>query len=247
MSVAGASAGVPRFTAGASAGAPRVMGPGLTVGMPEAEVVDRLNGWGIARDGALQDLTEEVVRTQAVVASTFEQARAALLGIVEAFRNEAETMCQHSIYEATQSVSRLEFVVSEARGRFDLQEARFTQGLGELDRRRQAFETWAQAEPARVAAFVQAAPAPTAAAQQRMATSPGGTVTFYPSPGPADGANVPPPLAACGFTTPPQRQPTQPDAAWSTWAAGRQGQTPPQQPQRQQPQFDAWAGAAAAP
>ncbi len=241
-SAASASGALATMRAGASAGAPRVMGPGLVVGMPEAEVVERLNGWGIARDGALQDLTEEVVRTQAVVASTFEQARAALLGIVEAFRNEAETMRQHSIYEATQSVSRLEYVVSEARDRFDLQEARFTRDLGELGLRQQAFEAWAQAEPARVAAFVQAAPAPTAAAQQRMATSPGGTVTFYPSPGPAGGANVPPPLAACGFTTPPQRQPTQPDAAWSAWAAGRQGQPPPPPP----PQFDAWAGAAAA-
>ncbi len=223
------------FARGASASAPRGMGPGLVAGMTEAETIERLNAWGSALDGDVRDLGGNLAQTQAVVGTTFEQARATLMGIVDAFRTEAEAMRQHGIYEATQNVSRLEFVVSEARGRFDLQEARFTQGLGDLSLRQQAFEAWAQAEPARVAAFVQAAPAP-AAAQGRAAASPGGTVSFYPSPGPAGGTHLPPAPEACGFTTPPQRPTTQPDAAWSAWAAGRQ----------QPPQFDAWAGAARA-
>ena len=151
---AGASAGALAVTgAGASAGGPRAMGPGLTIGMTETEVFDRLNGWGIARDGDLRDLADNLAQTQSVVSATFEQARAALLAIVVDFRTEAETMRLHSVHEATLSVGRLDFVVNEARGRFDLQEARLAQGLGELGQRQQAFETWAQAEPARVAAF----------------------------------------------------------------------------------------------
>ena len=106
---AGASASALAMTgmgAGASAGGPRTMGPGLVPGMPEAEVMDRLNGWGIARDGDLQDLADNLVQTQAVVNATFEQARATLLGIVDAFRTEAETMRQHSALEAAQGVAR---------------------------------------------------------------------------------------------------------------------------------------------
>ncbi len=55
------------FTAGASAGVPRILGPGLVVGMNEADVVDRLNAWGIARDGDLQDVTAEVAPHQPAV------------------------------------------------------------------------------------------------------------------------------------------------------------------------------------
>ncbi len=69
-------------------------------------------------------------------------------------------MRQHGQLEAQQSVARLEHVVAEARQRFDAQEVRFSHDLGELVRRQQAVEAWAQAEPTRVAAIVQAAPAP---------------------------------------------------------------------------------------
>ncbi len=182
------------------AGGTRTLGPGLVAGMPEAEIVDRLNGWGIARDSDMRDLTGDLVQTQAVVTAIFEQARATLMGIVVDFRGEAEALRQHSLYEASQSVGRLELVVNEARGRFDLQEARFTRDLGELHQRQQAFEVWVQAEPARVAAFVQAAPAPSAVLG-RTEMSPGGTVSFYPSPGPTGGAHIPPPLSACGSNT----------------------------------------------
>ncbi len=78
-------------------GAQRALGPGLVVGMPDAEIVDRLNAWGIARDGVLRDLADNLAQTQSVVQSTFEQARATLLNIVMDFRGEAETMRQHSI------------------------------------------------------------------------------------------------------------------------------------------------------
>ena len=83
------------------AGETRTMGPGLVLGMSEAEVFERLNGWGIARDGDLLDLKDNLVKTQAVVAATFDQARATLMGIVVDFRAEAEAMRQHSLYEAT--------------------------------------------------------------------------------------------------------------------------------------------------
>ena len=156
---AGASAST-LATTGRPAGETRTLGPGLAPGMSEAEVFERLNGWGIARDGDLLDLKANLVQTQAVVATTFDQARATLMGIVVDFRAEAETMRQHSLYEATQGLARLEHVVAEARHSFDAQEVRFSQDLGELVRRQQVVETWAQAEPARVAAVVQAAPAP---------------------------------------------------------------------------------------
>ncbi len=116
-------------------GAQRAMGPGLVVGMPDAEIVDRLNAWGIARDGVLRDLDGNLAQTQSVVQATFEQARATLLNIVMDFRGEAETMRQHSILEATSSLERLELVVTEARRRFDAQEADFARRLAHPGRR----------------------------------------------------------------------------------------------------------------
>ena len=210
-----------------------VLGPCLFVGMGEASMVERMNAWGATRDQELLDLRSNLVATQVVVSTTFDQAKATLLAIVVDFRTEAETMRQHGQYEATQSVARLEHVVAEARQRFDAQEVRFTQDLGELVRRQQAVEAWAQAEPTRVAAIVQAAPAP-----PWMQTSPGGTpLTFYPSPGPV-GPMLPPVP-----TTPPLRT-AQPAAtpAWDAWAAGRAAQNPA----AAAPMPDAWAASRAA-
>ncbi len=116
---AASAGGVPEMM---GPGAQRAMGPGLVVGMPDAEIVDRLNAWGIARDGVVRDLADNLAQTQSVVQSTFEQARATLLNIVMDFRGEAETMRQHSILEATSSLGRLEHGVMEARRRFDAQE-----------------------------------------------------------------------------------------------------------------------------
>ncbi len=146
-------------------GGTRTLGPGLVLGMSEAEVFERHNGWGIARDGELVDLRSSLANTQAVVSATFGEARATLLTIVGDFRLEAETMRQHSHYEAAQGLARLEHVIAEARQRFDAQDARFTQDLIELARR------------------ISAAPAPPGVQPQAMAfqavTSPGGTVSFY--------------------------------------------------------------------
>ncbi len=110
-------------------------------------MVEQINAWGIARDGDLLDLRSNLVATQTVVATTFDQARATLLTIVVDFRTEAETMRQHGQFEATQGLARLEHVVSEARQRFAAQEVRFSHDPGELVRRQQAVEAWAQAEP----------------------------------------------------------------------------------------------------
>ncbi len=157
--------------------------------------------------------------------------------IVGDFRLEAETMRQHSLYEATQGLARLEQVVAEARHRFDAQAARFAQDLGELARRQQAVEAWARAEPTRVAAIFQAAPA-SPHVQPQVVTSPGGTVRFFPG-GPVAGV-VLPPVPAAGFTTP--QRPEQTHDAWGAWAAGRGAS-----PQGQSPIPDAWAAAAFAP
>ena len=54
------------------AGETRTLGPGLVPGMSEAEVFERLNGWGIARDGDLLDLRSNLGDTQAIVATAFD-------------------------------------------------------------------------------------------------------------------------------------------------------------------------------
>ncbi len=189
--------------------------------MSDGEVFERLNAWGIARDGELVDLRSSLTNTQSVVGSAFTEARATIMTIVGDFRLEAETLRQHSLYEAHQGLGRLEHVVAEARLRFDAQDARHVQDLGELARR------------------IAAAPAPTMVQPQaqtfRAATSPGGTVSFYPG-GPVGGVELPPAAPTAGFTTPPRQ--TQPAAtpAFDAWAAYRGS-----------PPLDAWAAPAAAP
>ncbi len=140
------------------------------------------------------------------------------------YRAEAEALRQHGQFEAQQSLARLQLVVTEARARFDAQDTSFAQNLAELVRRQQALEDWARAEPARMAALVQAAPAP-----PRVTTSPGGTVTFYPSPA---APTTPPPRAAVAPVWDASPSPQAPGAtpAWDAWAAGRAAPPP-----------DAWA------
>ncbi len=194
---------------------------GLAAGMSDVEVFERLNAWGIARDGELVDLRSSLTNTQSVVGSAFTEARATIMTIVGDFRLEAETLRQHSLYEAHQGLARLEHVVTEARQRFDAQDARHVQDLGELARR------------------IAAAPAPATVQPQaqtfRAATSPGGTVSFYPG-GPVGGVELPPAAPTAGFSTPPRQ--TQPAAtpAFDAWAAYRGS-----------PPMDAWAAPAAAP
>jgi hypothetical protein len=210
--------------------------------MGEATMVDQLNAWGAARDQELIELRSTLAATQSAVQTAFDQAKEALFTIIADHRTEAATARQHVQYEAAQSVERLSLVVTEARARFDTQDVRFTDGLGELVRRQQALEAWARAEPARAAAAVQAS-APT---QPYVPTSPGGTpLTFYPSPGLGDQRLGPLPAVP---TTPPPAHATAratPQApAWDAWAAAR----PQQQPQPQPQQIpDPWAAAAAAP
>jgi hypothetical protein len=194
-----------------------VFGPCLFDEMSEPQLVAALNAWGSARDRESQQLRADLTATQLGVSGAFGQAQAAVQELVAAFRVEVATMRQTTLYEAEQSLARLEHVVSEARTRFGEQDARFAAGLGALDQRLQAADVWAQAEPARVAALlVSAAPAqttqapgwttPPTAGQQPDATSPGRLVV-----GPA-------------LATSP---------AWAAYAAGRsaQGAEPP----------DAWA------
>ena len=225
---------------GTTGGGGTHLGPGLAPGMGEAEAFGRLNAWGVARDGELVDLRASLASTQAAVGATFNEARGALMTIVNDFRMEAETMRNHGLYEATQNLERLNLVVSEARARFDAQDAGHTADLSELARR------IAAAAPAPQAAAFRAAPAPA------LVTSPGGTHRFYPG-GPADGVVVQV-VPAAGFTTPqrpaqqqqPQPTPTTTHDAWGPWAAGR-GAAPPIPVPFAQCVPDAWAAAAFAP
>ncbi len=210
-----------------------MLGPGLTLGMGEASLVAALNAWGTARDQDLLDRKADLSATQVGVSGAFSQAQETLQGIVSDFRNEAEAMRQLSQHEAAQSLARLELVVGEARSRFDLQDGRFAEGLSELARRLEAVDTWAQAEPQRVAAQVAAT----------VPTSPGGTplamTAFgwrHPAAPPQQQQQpLPQQLQPPGLAAPQPQQPpwTQPQLQ-PLW-------TPGAQPQQQQPYFDSKA------
>ncbi len=240
---AGSAAGLAIY-AGGGGGQQTHLGPGLVVGMTEVEVFERLNGWGVARDGELVDLRSSLTNTQTVVNATFAEARGTLMTIVNDFRLEAETMRNHSLYEATQNLARLDQVVGEARARFDAQDARVSQDLSDLAQRVAAQQRQVQQQPqqqqqppmqfaasqgAAAAPLFVAAPTPTAV------TSPGGTTRWYPG-GPAAGV-VMPPAPGAGYTTPPrsQQQQQQPQTpvfdAWASYRAG--AAAAPQQPQQQ--------------
>ena len=192
---AGASASTLAETGRTRQSGQAVFGPCLDVDMGEAALVAALNAWGSARDREALAL-----RAQAGVEAAFERAQAGvsatLVGIIEAFRTEAETMRQHAAYEAHQSLARPERVVSEAGARFGEQDARFAAGLGELAQRLQAADTWAQGETARVAAMMQAAPAPPPV----PSTPPAGRLVVGPtlvsSPAWRGAHAAPPPAAA---------------------------------------------------
>ena len=107
-------------------------GPMLEMHMGEAALVDALNAWGSAKDRDFLALRADLRATQVGVSGAFGQAQAAVQGIVDAFREEAHALRQTTFHEAQQSVSRLELVVTEARGKFDEQDARFTAALAHL-------------------------------------------------------------------------------------------------------------------
>jgi hypothetical protein len=201
-------------------GGPVVLGPDLWEDMGEAAFVDQLNAWGSSMHREVLALRTDLSATQVGVSGAFVQAQEAVRELVAQFRIEVLAMRQTTMYEAQQSLSRLEQVVEEARARFGEQDARFSSGLGEIAQRLQDADAWAQAEPARVAAIVHAAAPvtpPQRAAQPLGADSPGRLVM-----GPA--------LAASPAYAPLN--------AWAAYAAGRSssGPVPP----------DAWAAAAAA-
>jgi hypothetical protein len=135
-------------------------GPMLHMHMGEAALIDALNAWGSTKDREVSALRADLLATQVGVSGAFSQAQEAVQRIVDAFREEAHALRQTTFHEAQQSVARLELVVTQARGKFDEQDARFTAGLVQLAERLQAADSWAQAEPARVAALMQAAPVP---------------------------------------------------------------------------------------
>ncbi len=140
---------------GYAAGAGPTLGPRLSADMTTETVIAHLNEWGAARDQELIELRAGLGRTQAVTAEAFEQAKTTLFAIISDSQEAAEALRLSGQYEATQSVARLELVVAEARAAFGAQDLRFTAGLTEVAR---VVDTWAQAEPARVAAIVRATP-----------------------------------------------------------------------------------------
>jgi hypothetical protein len=240
-----APAGLTQTTGGQAA-----FGPCLREEMSAADTVAALNAWGSARDREAQALRADLMATQLGITGAFSQAQVVIVDLVAAFRVEVTAMRQATLFEAQQSLALLEQVVTEARTRFDEQDVRFTAGLSELAQRLQAADAWAQQEPTRVAALVQAAPAPAwhtapvpgtppngISPNPRIAMSPairGMLIERGASPAWANYASGPQRQqqgeAAADPSAQPQRQPTPPDA----WAAYRQQH--PQQPGPQQPQ-----------
>ena len=133
MDFAGGSAATLAMTGGATQqGEPAVLGPALHVDMGEPALVAALNAWGSGMHREVLALRADVGATQVSVSGAFVQAQEAVLELVTAFRIEVVAMRQTTMYEAQQSLSRLEQVVDEARARFGEQDVRFASGLGEL-------------------------------------------------------------------------------------------------------------------
>jgi hypothetical protein len=182
-------------------------------------------------------LRSDLGATQAAVSGAFVEAEASVRQLVTAFRIEVVAMRQTTALEAQASLARLGQVVEEARARFDTQDARFTTGLAELAQRMQAVDTWAQAEPSRIAAAVQAVPAPW------LGTARPGSATPPPRAAPLGAPDSPHLVIGAGLLTSPAwagRAAMSPAAgSWDTYAAGRAAQGP-------EAPHDAWAAAAAA-
>ncbi len=119
LDTAGASASTLAAVGTTQATGTQLLGPCLHARMGEEALVTALNAWGSARDREALALRADLTATQAGVQAAFEQAQAGvsttLLNIIEAFRTEVEVMRQQTYYEAQQSLTRLEQVVSEAR------------------------------------------------------------------------------------------------------------------------------------
>ena len=189
---------------------PAVLGPSLFEGMGEPAFMAALNAWGSGMHREVLALRADLSATQANVSGAFVQAEDAVREIVASFRTEVVTMRQTTFHEAQQSMARLVQVVDEARARFDEQDVRFSAGLGELAGRLQAADVWAQAEPARVAAIVKAAPAPPWLSVPRPTTPP--TTQQLGAQGSPSRLVMGP-----GLVTSP---------AWAAFAAGRTAQGP---------------------
>ncbi len=210
---------------------PAVVGPALFESMGEPALVAALNAWGGAMHREVLALRADLSATQVGVSGAFEQAHDAVRELVAAFRLEVAATRQQTFYEARQSLANLEQVVEEARAKFGEQDTRFSAGLGELAQRLQAADAWAQAEPTRIAAAVQAAPAPPwlSAPVPGFLTPPTAGVGRMGSPGhaaPTSGAWA---AYAAGRAA---EGPAPPDA----WARRPQQQTQPTQQTQQQPQ-----------
>ncbi len=221
---------------GTHAGGPAVLGPALRDDMDEPTLVAALNAWGVDMHREVLALRSDLGATQAAVSGAFVEAEASVRQLVTAFRIEVVAMRQTTALEAQASLARLGQVVEEARARFDTQDARFTTGLAELAQRMQAVDTWAQAEPSRIAAAVQAVPAPWLGAARP------GSATPPPRAAPLGAPDSPHLVIGAGLLTSPAwagRADMSPAAgSWSAYAAGRAAQGPAP--------HDAWAAAAAA-
>ena len=67
-------------------------GPLLFMHMGEAALIDALNTWSSAKDRDILALRADLFATQVGVSGAFVQAQEAVQGIVDAFRDEAQTM-----------------------------------------------------------------------------------------------------------------------------------------------------------
>ena len=130
MAFAGGSAATLATTGTTQPEGQAAFGPCLFETMSEPALVAALNAWGSARDREAQQLRADLTATQVGISGAFVQAQEAVQELVIAFRIEVVAMRQTTMYEAQQSLARLEHVVDEARARFGEQDVRFAAGLG---------------------------------------------------------------------------------------------------------------------
>ncbi len=105
------------------------MGPDLWEDMGEQAFVEALNAWGSSMHREVITLRADLSATQAGVSGAFVQAQEAVRDLVTAFRIEVVAMRQTTMYEAQQSLARLEQVVEEACARFGEKDVCFTSGI----------------------------------------------------------------------------------------------------------------------
>ena len=206
--------------AGGSGSGEAASGPGLVRGAGEDALVSGLNEWGRRVDASLgllmnsfSDLRGEVLGTQAVLATTIQEAKVALNVMHDGFRQALDV-------NGAQQRSDVEALITHARMKFLELEAKLEALHAGAQQTMAMTEQWALGEGARTASQIAGA-----AAQLDLGTPPA-------SPRPDPWARQDPWLAGSG---PAPRMPRGGAASFAPYPGQPAPQTAPQAAQQQMP------------